>query len=72
MVNGEILGSPGAVGALPICILFGAGVPSAQVLDPTQANLQSSQLGSLYIDFSTPGLWFKTSQPMGWTQIAIP
>lgn len=66
VVNGLLLGSPGPAGSAPIFILYGSGAPSTNP-DP---NLTGAQLGSLYIDYATPALWFKTAS--GWTQITIP
>ena len=72
IVNGIVLGSPGAVGSAPIIILFGKGAPSGQTLDAANPNPQNAQLGSLFIDYQTPALYFKTGQPNTWTQITIP
>ncbi len=72
------IGQPGPVPSPPIVILYGPGAPSAQSVDVTQPNIRMCQLGSLYIDFQTPGLYFKTgvanaSNPNGqWTQVSIP
>lgn len=82
---GHVLGTPGPVGSPSIVILYGNGTPASQTsssvpptLDPTADNIQNCQIGSLYIDFTTPGLWFKSSVASaanpngGWTQVTIP
>jgi hypothetical protein len=75
---GHVLGAPGPVGSPSICILYGQGPPSAQVVDPTMDNVANCQLSSEYHDYTTPGLWFKTGPSSGanpngvWTQITIP
>jgi hypothetical protein len=70
--KGLLLGAPGPIGSPSIGIFFGQGTPTANP-DP---NLDGAQLGSLYIDFLTPALWFKTSvttiTSTGWTQISVP
>ena len=65
VMRGLILGSPGPVGSAGICVLFGQGSPNG---DPIVLNARQ---GSLFIDYTTPALWFKTS-PTVWTQISIP
>jgi hypothetical protein len=82
---GHVLGSQGPIGSPSICILFGNGSPASQsassippTLDPTKDNLVSCSIGSLYIDFATPALYFKNSVASaanpngGWTAITIP
>jgi len=71
-IAGEILGSPGPAGSPPLGIFFGKGAPSTLTVDPALANTQNAQLGSLYIDYAAPALYFKTAQPNTWTQVAIP
>jgi len=72
VMRGLILGSPGVAGSPAICILFGQGTPTVNQ-DPS---LDNCALGSLYIDYSAPALWFKTSvttpTSTGWTQVTIP
>ncbi len=67
VTNGLTLGVPGAAGSSPIFLLYGAGSP-ANSSDP---NVTLAQLGSLFVDYTTPGLWFKTSAN-AWTQISVP
>jgi hypothetical protein len=67
IVNGEILGSPGPVGSPPICHLYGSGSPA----NSTDPNVANCALSSLYHDYTTPGLWFKSAVGT-WTQITIP
>jgi hypothetical protein len=62
VVNGHLLGSPGGVGARPIYILYGSGVPDGQ--DP---NIGLAQLGSLYLDYTNGALYLKTALPSTWT-----
>jgi hypothetical protein len=75
---GHVLGNPGPVGSPSICILYGQGAPSAQVVDVAMDNVQNAQLGSLYIDYQTPALYFKTGVSSGanpngaWTAITVP
>jgi hypothetical protein len=66
ITKGLILGSPGPVGSAAIVILYGSGAPDGQ--DP---NIGGARQGSLFIDYTTPALWFKTS-PSAWTQVSIP
>jgi hypothetical protein len=76
--NGLVLGNPGVVGSPSICILYGSGSPASQTIDPTMDNVASCALSSLYHDYTTPGLWFKTAMPSSgspngtWAQITIP
>ena len=70
--GGISISAPGPVGSPSIAILTGKGAPSAQTIDVTQDNVQSVQLGSLFIDYQTPALYFKTSMPNGWTAVTIP
>lgn len=69
---GHVLGAPGVAGSPSLCILYGQGAPSAQTVDVAMDNVQNCQLGSLYIDYPTPALYFKTAMPNTWTQITIP
>jgi hypothetical protein len=72
VMKGLVLGSPGPIGSPAIVILFGQGTPTVNP-DP---NLDNCQLGSLYLDYLTPALWFKnsvtTASNTGWTQVTIP
>jgi hypothetical protein len=75
---GHVLGAPGPVGSASICVLYGAGSPASQTIDGTMDNVQNCQLGSLFIDYQTPALYFKSGASSGanpngnWTQITIP
>jgi hypothetical protein len=67
--RGLILGSPGPIPSPSIAILYGSGAPTSLTVDPTQVNVNNCANGSLYIDYSTPALWFKGA---GWQQVTIP
>jgi hypothetical protein len=77
--NGLVLGNPGVVGSPSICILYGQGSPTSQSaasIDPTQDNVQSCQIGSLWIDYQGGHHWNKTGMPTSanpngvWNEIA--
>ncbi len=68
VMKGLLLGNPGKVGAQsPICILYGNGAPASNP-DPF---VSGAAQGSLYVDYTTPALWFK-SAASSWTQVSIP
>jgi hypothetical protein len=67
VTKGLILGSPGPAGSAAIVVLYGSGSPASN----TDPNVSGARQGSLYIDYATPALYFKTS-PTAWTQVAIP
>ena len=67
---GISIGEPAGPGKPALCLLYGAGAPSTQVVDPTVMNVQSCALGSLYVDFAGPGFYQKTALPNTWTQMS--
>lgn len=67
VVNGQMIGAPGPAGSAPIMNLYGSGSPA----NSTDPNVQNCQLSSVYHDYTTPALWFKTAAGT-WTQISIP
>jgi hypothetical protein len=67
VMKGLILGSPGPIGSPGLCLLYGSGAPAANP-DPI---VSGAAQGSLYIDYGTPALWFKSSAS-AWTQVTIP
>jgi hypothetical protein len=70
--GGISISAPGPPGSPSIAILSGKGAPSTQTIDPLHENVTSVQLGSLFIDYQTPALYFKTGMPNTWAQVTIP
>jgi len=68
VMRGLILGSPGPIGSAAIVILYGSGSPA----NSTDPNVAGARQGSLFIDYSTPALWFKNAAPNTWQQVTIP
>jgi hypothetical protein len=66
LIHGVLLGAPGIAGSPSIGHFYGSGSPA----NSTDAMIINAQLGSLYSDYTTPGLWFKGAN--GWQQITIP
>jgi hypothetical protein len=67
VMKGLLLGSPGVAGSPGICILYGQGAPASNP-DPF---VNGAAQGSLYIDYSTPALYFKSS-PSAWVMLTVP
>jgi hypothetical protein len=74
IVSGFVLGSPGPVGSAPVCVLYGAGSPTSQTIDPAAPNVRNCALASIYLDYFNGAWYLKTgvanaANPNGqWTQ----